>query len=82
MSMKKMVVRAAVGAMIAMAAVAPMAGVAAADAPQQLTPALCTWGGDGPVGQRYCDKEGETGSASGSGFALGEVIGRLLFGGR
>lgn len=81
MSMKNMVVRAAIGAMIAVAGVVPMAGIAAA-APQQVTPVLCTWGGDGPVGQRYCDKEGETGSASGSGFALGEVIGRLLFGGR
>lgn len=79
--MKTMVVRAGVGIAIAVVGIAPMAGVATAEAPQQADPVLCTWGGDGPVGQRYCDKEGETGSASGSGAALGQVIGRLLFGG-
>ncbi|MFC8047869.1 hypothetical protein [Nocardia sp. NPDC057353] len=75
---RKMIARAAIGAAIVVAGAAPMAGTAAA---QQPAPVRCEWGGDGALGQRYCDREGDTGSASGSGYGLGQVLGKLLFGG-
>lgn len=80
--MKNFVVRGVFGALIAVVALSPTAGVAAADVPQQASPVYCQWGGDGLFAERDCDKNGpNSGSASGSGTAVGQFLGKLLFGG-
>ncbi|UGT61016.1 hypothetical protein [Nocardia asteroides] len=44
-------------------------------------PVRCEWSGDDTLGQRYCDREDDTGSASGSGYEFGQLLGKLMFGG-
>jgi hypothetical protein len=78
MSGKKLVVRTLFGALIAVAGAVHAAAAASADAPSQVAPARCTWGGDGLLAEKECDNEGDTGSASGSGKSLGQLLGRAL----
>ncbi|MGQ4617414.1 hypothetical protein [Nocardia sp. R7R-8] len=78
MRINNTVVRVVLGVAAVVATMAT-AGTAAAEESPQPTPVRCSWGGDGLFAQRECDNNGNTGSASGSGHALGQFLGRILF---
>lgn len=83
MNTKNFAVRAALTSAVIAAGLLASAGAASAEVPLQpyTSDVNCTWGGDGPLATQNCNNNGGSGSASGSGQAIGQLIGRALFGG-